>query len=596
MKKPTLTVLLLLSGILLTAQAPQWIDQQWRNMHRPHTEYLVAFVSGINQAGGNHNDLLDRLEEQARANLIQQIQVEVHATTETYIHSHNDQISETFQLHSVSLARVNIAGLQTDRYYDHRRREAFAIAWVHKFELARYYRNAVSNLLAEIESKLRAGQGFRERGSNQQALKTYYETMPLFNQLEEARFILMALGRGPEWDAQGEKARNYNLQVNRAIDELQQSPRSNLDELAWFMAYGLFLQLGEQDQSLCLTPFTYASTGLESDFSTRYGEAMQRALIQAGKYQVTDLDKQSQKDHMLVVDGTFWREGDQLKTHASVRQNGVAIAAAEAGMPLEWLTRNGIIWQPAPLERIRLLEHIRISSPQTEIHVRADMQVVNPLEVRLASGSAGQDLSDIPVRFELAHNGQLLCEGITNKSGLAHCYPDAFRSSPPVQYVLASIDLASFTGLDPTSAFYAQLERIQQPGAARITLHVEPLRIFVKSLEKDHHNRNMSVRYIEPALKASLAGAGFTFVDNNQSAELMISVDAKARHGSAVQGIYFAYVDANVSIIDLSSGREIYQSGVSSVKGAGADYRRAVVKAYEEAAEEISRAVYEWLY
>ncbi len=596
MKKRTLTTLLLLTGSLLLAQAPQWIDQQWRNMHRPHSEYIVAFVSGVNRTGESSNDLLDRYEEQARANLIQQIQVEVHATTETYIYSHNDQISETFQLQSVSLARANIAGLQTDRYYDHRRQEAYAIAWVHKFELIRFYRNSISNLMAEIENKLKSGQNYQRRNNNRQALKTYYETMPLFNQLEEARFILMALGRGSEVDAQAEKARKYSLQVSQAIDELQQSPRSNLDELAYFMAYGLFLQLGELDKPLHLTPFSYATTGLESDFSARYGEAMQRALIRAGNYKVSDLKEQDQREPHIVVDGTFWREEDQLKTHASVRQNGTAIAAAEAGMPLEWLARNGIKWQPAPLERINQLGNIKISSTQTEINTRADMQVVSPLEASVVSDAGNQPLPDVPVQFILAHTEQVLCESITNASGIARCYPDAFRASPPLQHVLAGIHLASFTGLDPESAFYARLERSHKPNPARIIVHVEPLRIFVKSHETDHYNRNMPVRYIEPALKAALEGSGFNFTDNIQSAELMISVDAKARHGSSVQGIHFAYVDASVSLTDLGSGQEVYQTGFNAVKGAGADFRRAVAKAYEEVSEEISRVVAEWLY
>lgn len=594
--KPTLTVLLLLSGMLLAAQAPQWIDQQWRNLHRPHAEYLVAIVSGVNRTNESSHELLNRFEEQARANLIQQIQVEVQTTTETYIYSHNDQIAETFQLHSVSLARANIAGLQTDRYYDHRRQEGFAIAWVHKFELIRYYRNAVSNLVAEIESRFKKGKNYQERGSNQQALKTFYETMPLFNQLEEARFILMALGRSPEVDAQAEKARQYSLQVSRAIDELQQSTRSNLDELAWFMAYGLFLQLGGQNENFYLTPFTYATTGLESDFSARYGEAMQRALIRAGQYQVTELGEQALTEQLLIVGGTFWREGDQLKAHASVRQNGRAIAAAQAGMPLNWLEGNGIQWEPAAIERVNKLKNIKISSALTEINARAEMQVVTPLEASLVSHTTGQTLSDIPVQFVLAHNRQVLCVSMTNASGIARCYPDAFRASPPVQHVLAGIDMASYTGLDPASAFYTRLVQNHQPNPARITVHVEPLRILVNSLEKDHYNGDMAVRLIEPALKAALARAGYSFSNSAQSAELMISVDAKARHGSAVHGIYFAYVDASVSITDLGSGRELYKSGFNSVKGAGADFRRAVVNAYEETAAEISQAVFEWIY
>ncbi|HOI33406.1 MAG TPA: hypothetical protein PLC47_11600, partial [Bacteroidales bacterium] len=324
---------LFLLPIIIQAQQPQWIDYSWRISAYPEKDYFMSFISGEVPEGQDAKNLLDVYEEQAKATLIQQIQVSLQAATDYQLANIDAATTEAFKMRSQSLAKAQITGLRTDRYHDRKKSLAYAIAWAKKSELKYFYRNAVSRLMEQIKNQKLTADNYRSKNDQQQALKTYYETMPVFTELEEAQFILLALEIVNESDTKLKESHDLLTAVKSAITDLQQSEKSSIDDLGYFMAYGLFLQLGNLQSPVHLQAFGFENSGLISEFSERFKTALSSGFVRAGDYKVSDYPGSS----AIAVSGSYWKEGEFLKVNAVARQNGQAKAAAEISLPVQWL-------------------------------------------------------------------------------------------------------------------------------------------------------------------------------------------------------------------------------------------------------------------
>ena len=583
MKKYIVIFWLLLPFLGLTQQ-PQWTDYSWRTSNYPDQDYFMAFESGAVHKGKNTKDLLDEYEAQAKAALIEQIQVSVQATTDYQLTNIDDATTEAFKMSIRTLSKAQITGLRSESYQDSKKDLVYAIAFAKKSELKYFYKNAVSRLMEQIQNQKQAADNYRSKNSQQQALKTYYEIMPLFTELEDAQFVLLALELVNELDTRLKESLNLSLEVKNAITDLQQSEKSSIDDLGYFMAYGLFLQLGELSVPVFLDEFAFENSGLTAEFSTRFREAVSSGLVRSGNYRVLE---NASKATDMQISGSYWKEGDQLKVSAVARQNGQAKAAAEISLPIQWLRDKSINWVPENFQRIAKLAEISLEAMNPKQEARAGRPLTEPLKVKVLAGT--ETLVEVPLLFSLQDEN--IGKAKTNQAGIAVLPYTPKQADRQTQIVLANIDLKEFIGGKPASAFLKQLEKQYLVAPARFMIKVAPLTIFMQSSEKEHYGNQLEINLLEPALKEALASRGYVFTDQQDEADLLVEIDAKSRNGSNTQGIYFAFVDANVSVMDLSDGREIWKQNLSSIKGGGADFRRATVKAYETAAQQLKKTM-----
>lgn len=583
MKKYFLIIWLFLP-LFAWSQQPQWTDYVWRTSNYPDQDYFMAFVSGELPEGKNAKDVLDEYEEQAKAALIQQIQVSIQAATDYQLANIDAATTEAFKMRSQSLSKAQITGLRSERYHDAKKDLVFAIARAKKSELKYFYRNAVSRLMEQIQNQKKAADNYRDKNNQQQALKTYYEIMPLFTELEEAQYILLALELVNESDTRLKESFELLLEVKNAITDLQQSEKSSIDDLGYFMAYGLFLQLGELSVPVFLDDFAFENSGLTAEFSTRFREAVSSGLVRSGNYRVLENARQAAD---MRIDGSYWKEGDQLKVNAVARQNGQAKAAAEISLPVQWLRDKAINWVPENYQRIAQLAEINLEALNPQHQARAGRPLSEPLKVKVLAGD--QALVQVPLTFSL--QDEIVGIASTNQAGIAVLPYSPKQADRQMQIVLANLNLNEFIGGNPAPAFLKQIEKQYPVSPARFMIKVSPLTIFVQSSEKDRYGNQMEIKFLEPSLKEALAKRGYAFTDQMTEADLLVEIDAKSRNGSNMQGIYFAFVDANVSVLDLSDGREIWKQNLSSIKGGGADFGRATVKAYETAAQQMQEAM-----
>ncbi len=576
-------ILLFFLPVWLMAQAPQWIDYSWRTSAYPEQDYFMSFISGEVSENQDAKSLLDEYEEQAKAALIQQIQVSLQAATDYQVANIDAATTEAFRMRSQSLSKAQITGLRTERYHDRKKSLAYTIAWAKKSELKYFYRNAVSRLMEKIENQKITADNYRSKNDQQQALKTYYETMPVFTELEEAQFILLALEIVNESDTRLKESHDLLTAVKSAITDLQQSEKASIDDLGYFMAYGLFLQLGDLQSPVNLQAFGFENSGLISEFSERFKTALSSGFVRAGDYKVSDYPSSS----AVAVSGSYWKEGELIKVNAVARQNGQAKAAAEISLPVQWLRDRSVNWIPEPYLRIAKLAEIRLEAVNPQHDARAGRPLSEPLKVKVHS--ATESLTEVPLSFYL--QDEMVGKAATNQAGHAVLPYTAKQADRQTQIVLAKLDLKSFIGGEPEPAFLSQLEKQYPIAPARFMIKVAPLTIFVQSSEKGHYGNQLDINLLEPTLKEALAERGYAFTDQMNEADLLVEIDAKARNGSNVQGIYFGFVDASVSVMDLSDGREIWKQSLSSIKGGGADFNRAIIKAYEMAAQELKEAM-----
>jgi len=509
--------------------------------------------------------------------------VSLQSATDYQVANIDAATTEAFRMRSQSLSKAQITGLRTERYHDRKKSLAYAIAWAKKSELKYFYRNAVSQLMEQIINQKLTADNYRSKNDQQQALKTYYETMPLFTELEEAQFILLALEIVNERDTRLKESHDLLVAVKGAITDLQQSEKGSIDDLGYFMAYGLFLQMGDLQSPLYLQAFGFENSGLNSEFSERFKTALSGGLVRAGDYQVSDYPNSK----AVTVTGSYWKEGENIKVNAIARQNGQAKAAAEVSLPVQWLRDRAVNWVPEPYLRIAQLAEIKLEAVNPQHEARAGRPLSEPLKVKVQG--AAESLAEVPLVFYLQE--ELVGKAATNQAGIAVLPFTAKQADRQTQIVLAKIDLKDYLGGEPEPAFLSQLEKQYPIAPARFMIHVAPLTIFVKSSEKDHYSHQLEIKLLEPVLKEALAERGYAFTDQMNEADLLVEIDAKARNGSNVQGIYFGFVDASVSVMDLSDGREIWKQSLSSIKGGGADFKRAIIKAYEMAAQELKEAM-----
>ena len=576
-------LILLLCPIITQAQQPQWIDYSWRLSTYPEKDFFITFISGEVSESQDAKNLLDVYEEQAKAALIQQIQVSLQAATDYQVANIDAATTEAFRMRAQSLSKAQITGLRTDRYHDSKKSLAYAIAWAKKSELKYFYRNAVNRLMEQIKNQKLMADDYRSKNDQQQALKTYYETMPVFTELEEAQFILLALEIVDESDTKLKESHELLTAVKSAITDLQQSEKASIDDLGYFMAYGLFLQLGNLQSPVHLQAFSFENSGLISEFSERFKTALSSGFVRAGDYKVSDYPGSS----AIAVSGSYWKEGESLKVNAVARQNGQAKAAAEISLPVQWLRDRSVNWVPENYLRIAKLAEISLEAVNPQQDARAGRPLPQPLKVTVQSTT--EPLTEVPLVFYL--QDEMFGKAATNQAGLAILPFTAKQADRQTQIVLAKLDLKAFIGGEPEPAFLSQLEKQYPIAPARFMIKVAPLTIFVQSSEKGHYGNQLDINLLEPTLKEALAERGYAFTDQMKEADLLVEIDAKARNGSNVQGIYFGFVDASVSVMDLSDGREIWKQSLSNIKGGGADFNRAIIKAYEMAALELKNAM-----
>jgi len=588
-KKINIVIAILGFSFGAIAQQPAWTDYYNRQNTYPENEFLVGFVSGGNTNDEDPGKVKSVYEAMAKDQVLQSIQVEIETNNSLNISNKNGKSDEEFLSKSVSFSKANISGLTTQSYYDRKKNEVYAIATVNKKELAFYYRNLIKSGKEDIVQKLAEGRKYVKKGSKENALKSFYGAMPVLSNIDEARTLLIALNRKMFADIDMDEINNLKLELIGEIDALLEPNDLNLSESAYFVAYGISLQLGEIDKVLYTDNFTYENTGLSSIFSEKWNQEFKSALVSTGNYNVK---AGTGGGNDLIAYGNYWKEGEFLKINASVTKHEKLIAVSKGSVPLSWIDKENIKYLPEQIKKIKALEGYQLFVKKAPEVIKLGIPLSSPIEIELLKNSTAERvlMEGIPVKVINIETGEILCTSLTSELGISQCYLPSIRTENPILRLEASIDLAEYLNILKSSIYYAIASEQNPVIPISIDLATEKPTVFIVSKEMIQ-SKPMDISTLEPIVKETLADKGYNFVDNETDADFIININANTTTGSQYEGIYFAFLDINISVVDASNDEEMYSTHLDQIKGGGSDYKKAGKKAYMLEAEKLRENV-----
>ncbi len=239
-----------------------------------------------------------------------------------------------------------------------------------------------------------------------------------------------------------------------------------------------------------------------------------------------------------------------------------------------------------------VLSKIELKPSHNKIKAKINKPLEKPIEIMAEYGIDGSSkISNLPLKFYFIKGAGDLIENVrTNSSGIAKCEITKITSPDKLQMIKAELDISSFINRDSTSFIYQNiLESFPIPDT-KVILNAKGLTFYIESDETNFGNK-LDALYIEPKLKEMLSNKGFSFIEDVAEADLMISIQAKSRKGSEMYDLFSAFADLTISVIDMSSGVEIYKNSYNNIKGIGADFNKAGLKALLNIADKMKEVI-----
>lgn len=579
-----ITALLLSSAVVTVAQRelPDWADARIRANKFPESIFLMGFSSGKNFGNEDAGQLLEKHLNNAINDLSTSVYINLVSSAEYDLVIQNTVTNEKFRKVSQSSSRANIANLQTDKFYHQSSKIAYAIAWVKKTDLETYNRSLLLTLVKSMQQKIAEAEQWKN-SDKKLALRSYYECLKNSQQFEDAENVLIALKSLPD-QKQSEAANQLKIKAKAGINELQNDQQLTLNESVNFICQGLTLMLNGLNKDLSLGHITYENSGQEGDFSARLKSMFEQNLTTQNIRINKNLSQSS-----LVLNGTYWAQEEYLKLFASVRERGSGeiIATAEGQVPVQYLKRANINYIPPLVAKLQQLGEMEITAEPTQFVAKSSELSNKKPRIRISSG--GKPLEGVQVKFILMPESKILGQIKTNGLGQAEGDLSFLKPASQVQVIQAVVDLPAWLNLDTTLVENKVMLKKHLAPKTRILANIKGQSIFLQSEELDFGSK-MPIPPISGAIKKVLTEKGIAFVNKLDQADYLLSVQSDSRPGPSGQ-IQFAYVDAKVSVQDLSSGQEIIQFSYKDEKDGGRDVRAASSKIYQRLAEELSQKV-----
>jgi len=371
------------SLLSLSAQTPAWVDYEQRQQLYPLEEYFIGFASDKQDKQGSENELLGNIKMSAKEELVNTVQITVESISSQYMSEVNDQFSKSFKTASTSFSKMDLSGLQTQTYFDKRKKTGYALAWVKKEDLIDYYLEQLEQHKLSIAAKISAAEHYISNDNKKDALKAYYECMPLFREAESAYAIVILLRASKDQITQ---INEYEVRVKQGIESLHLSEQLNLSELCSILSYSLQIQTGDFNESIRLGSFTFEDTRMSSPFSRRFINAFQKELIEEGNYNINMSEpKPGDFESDYLLKGTYWQDGQDIKVIAILRnvKTGKAIASSEGHLPLEWLNQRDISYKPENFgqaaESLQLFKSNEITNGGMQLDLYTNKGFDNPI-------------------------------------------------------------------------------------------------------------------------------------------------------------------------------------------------------------------------
>ena len=413
------------------------------------------------------------------------------------------------------------------------------------------------------------------------ALKLLYDSQLKLREIDQATVILVAMKQTNSVDFGG--ITGMKKQVEDYANEILGNFPVTIDNIAKYFSYSLIPQTEDgSTASVCIGKIQFKDSGAESDFSQTLKTSIHNIIGSESTLSAVGSDAEN-CDYELS--GTYQDSENEMLVSVSLldKNNGNIVATKERTFNKNVLSLDGLRLLPANFEWIKDIPKIKLVGNGEEFTLKTDEYIDKPISFSIEMNTQSQ--SDLPIILSFNKDGSLAFTAtvISEKDGTAQYFLNKENVPRSGEYELhALLDIATLLGLDVESDFYQDLIRDYPPQVRKIKLKVLAPTVYVKSSEFNLGNE-MDIYLLAPAIKNALVELDYKFVDAEQNADYILTIDAKTRKGQKNQYMYLSYLDATIAMYKRSTSKEIYKKGLSSVKGGAADYDLAGVKAYEKA-------------
>lgn len=369
LKEQLLSYVLLCISFVTFAQAPVWIDPIKRNLQYNEADYVVGFASENNTQGENPAELLSRLENYAKGQVAEYILVTVRSEGLFSLVTDKDNFEQSFSSISHSASNLVLTGLKAETYYDKKKKNGYSLVYARRSDLLHYYLSELNTKLTESERLVKQANSLS--GSDvQEAFKHALEALTLVEQIEQAQTVIIVLKDNDfEKDIQLERLVKLRTGIDKVLREVNHGNANTLNDACFFLARGIKLQAGALSSPMRLSAFTFQDTRMGSEFSNRINQSLTSVLVRNSGYSVIATGSK-QGDYLLT--GTYWKDADEIKLIATLRQNnGSIVATSEAILPIAWIATNRIHYLPENFEEA----HARMRIFDKDEIIKGDLNV-----------------------------------------------------------------------------------------------------------------------------------------------------------------------------------------------------------------------------
>lgn len=199
----------------------------------------------------------------------------------------------------------------------------------------------------------------------------------------------------------------------------------------------------------------------------------------------------------------------------------------------------------------------------------------------------------VPVELKL-EQGKL--EGTlrsdADRNGIATFAITAVQSSVPVQTLRAQVDMDALMRGDSVSNTLREIIRTLEKPSTHIRLQVEPIRIFLKTDEKNL-GIPMQASYLDAALKRRLTDDGCVFTESRNDADYILTIQSDSKSKGIIWGnMRSSALDVSISLTDAKLNTEVFKDGLREVKGFQTTDENAGLDAYKTATQMVMEQLY----
>ncbi|GHT10491.1 hypothetical protein AGMMS4956_01940 [Bacteroidia bacterium] len=210
----------------MRAQAPQWVNDAYREMSYPRNVFITGFSSETVRPGNNVEQIKKRLILDAQKKISESIRVQVKSAMDvrdksaevngrTTMESYTDEAVQTS-------SNAEIVGVKTETYYDQRTNEVYAFAYANKYEVIGYYKANISMLIGQIEGSLKTAKNLEQSKEKSKARRQCEEAMSIFAKVRYAQDLLTALDAADSESLQQTKSERLRNEATQMMARLAQ--------------------------------------------------------------------------------------------------------------------------------------------------------------------------------------------------------------------------------------------------------------------------------------------------------------------------------------------------------------------------------------